>query len=105
MRLPLHENLIFEHVVKVCKSLKNRKARDELGLVHELFKPPYAGNDVYLSLSKMFSEIKHHLRIPTFFEKMLITSIYKNRGLKSDLSNERGIFKVAKLRSMLDKIL
>ena len=41
-----------EQVVKVCKSLKNRKARDELGLVYELFKPPYAGNDVYLSLSK-----------------------------------------------------
>ena len=34
---------------------------------------------------------------------MSITSIYKNKGSLSELSNDRGIFNVAKLRSMLDK--
>jgi hypothetical protein len=34
-------------VQKICKSLKNSKARDECGLVYELFKEPYAGSDVW----------------------------------------------------------
>ena len=41
-----------EQIIKVCKSLKNSKATDELGQVYELFKPPYAGTDVYHSLTK-----------------------------------------------------
>ena len=36
-----------EKVEKICKSLKNSKARDESGLIYELFKPPYAGNDFF----------------------------------------------------------
>ena len=99
------DNWNYEQIMKVCKSLKNSKARDEMGLIYELFKPPYAGMDVYNSLSNMFSEIKQQLKIPSFFEKMSITSIYKNKGLRCELSNERGIFNVAKLRSILDKMI
>ena len=36
---------------------------------------------------------------------MLITSLYKSRGVRSDLSNERGIFNVSKVRSIFDKII
>ena len=36
---------------------------------------------------------------------MAITSIYKNKGLKSLLRNERGIFNLSKVRSILDKLL
>ena len=97
------DNWTDEQIMKMCKSLKNGKARDEMGFIYELFKPPYAGKDVYQSIRKMFNEIKHQLQIPIFFEKMSITSIYKNKGSLSELSNDRGIFNVAKLRSMLDK--
>ena len=37
-------------VVKTCKSLKNGKARDELGLIYELFKPNLAGRDLLNSI-------------------------------------------------------
>ena len=50
--------------------------------MYELFKPPYAGTDVYHSLTKMFSEIKHQLRIPSFLEKMSITVSIKTEDLK-----------------------
>ena len=90
---------------KVCKSLKNSKARDECGLVYELFKPPYAGPDIAQSLTKLFNLIKEELIIPEFFQVMSITSLYKNRGLKSDISNERGIFSIAKVRSIFEKII
>ena len=90
---------------KVCKSLKNSKARDECGLVYELFKPPYAGPDIAQSLTKLFNLIKEELIIPEFFQVMSITSLYKNRGLKSDISNKRGIFSIAKVRSIFEKII
>ena len=38
-------------------------------------------------------------------KKVAITSLYKNKGSKSDFSNQRGIFNVSKVRSILDKIL
>ena len=93
-----------EKVEKICKSLKNSKARDESGLIYELFKPPYAGNDVYESLAKLFSLSKQELDIPEFFEKMSITSLYKNKGVRSSLANERGIFNLSKVRSIFDKV-
>ena len=94
-----------EKVEKICKSLKNIKARDESGLIYELFKPPYAGNDFYESLSKLFSLSKQERDIPEFFEKISITSLYKNKGVRSELSNERGIFNLSKVRSIFDKVI
>ena len=94
-----------EDIENICKSLKKSKARDECGFIYELFKSPYAGPDVVQSLSKMFKLIKEELTIPDFFELMSITSIYKNKGVKSDLANERGIFNVSKVRSIFDKII
>ena len=51
----------MEKTVKVCKSLKNNKARDAAGLIYELFKPPFAGEDVYESLTDLFNLIKNEL--------------------------------------------
>ena len=47
--------------------------------------------------------MKHELTIPEFFELMSITSLYKNKGSRSNISNERGIFNVPKNRSILTK--
>ena len=55
------DDWMIEDVEKVCKSLKNSKARDESGLVYELFKQSYAGPDVYRSLTKLFNNIKQQL--------------------------------------------
>ena len=73
--------------------------------MYELFKPPYAGPDVYKSLIKMFNSIKQQLEIPEFFKLMSITRLYKQKGLRSDISNERGIFNVAKVCSIFDKLI
>ena len=94
-----------DQVQSVCKSLRNSKARDELGFVYELFKPTYAGEDVHLSLTKMFNAMKQQLKIPKYFEKMSITSFYKNRGSRSLLQNDRGVFNAVKLRSLLEKMI
>ena len=53
----------------------------------------------------MFNNIKSELEIPDFFQKMTITSLYKNKGVKSDFKNQRGIFNVSRVRSIMDKVL
>ena len=60
------EDWKVEKIEKICKSLKNNKARDECGLIFELFKPPYSGSDVYESLTKLFNIAKQNLEIPEF---------------------------------------
>ena len=47
--------------------------------------------------------IVFYLVIPDFFELMSITSLYKQKGLKSEISNERRIFNVSKVRSILTR--
>ena len=49
--------------------------------------------------------MKHELTIPEFFELMSITSLYKNKGCRSNISNERRIFNVPKVESIFDKAI
>ena len=85
-------------VASVCKYLKNGKARDEAGLIYELFKPENTGFDLYKSLTIMFNQIKSDLVIPDFLQMMSITSFYKLRGLKFDMPNQRDVFNLSKVR-------
>ena len=91
--------------MKVCKKLKTGKARDRDDFIYELFKPDLAGEDMMLSLNHMSNGIKSNLLIPDFLHKMAITSLFKNKRSKSDFSNQRGVFNVSKVRSILDKTL
>ena len=60
---------------------------------------------MFLSLLNMFNKIKENQQIPDFFQNMSITSLYKNKGIKSSFSNQRGIFNVPKIKSIMDKLL
>ena len=99
--VPWNENQLY----KVCKTLKNGKARDQHGMIFELFKPQFAGNDLLASLLIMFNEMKSNLFVPDFMKTMSITRFYKKRGNKADLSNDRGVFNLVKVRSVLDKLI
>ena len=87
------------------KKLKVRKATDPVGLVSELFKPGVAGSDLVNSLLTLCNMMKKECKIPKFAELTDITSIYKNKGNKQDLNNDRGIFSVTCLRSIVDKLV
>jgi hypothetical protein len=73
--------------------------------VYELFKPNSAGEDIFKSLTMMFNLIKSEMKAPLFMKKMTITSLYKNRGARNDFNNQRGIFNLSKVKSMLDKLI
>ena len=90
---------------KVLKKLKNNKSRDPHGLVNELFKPGVIGDDLQNSLVLLFNKIKDTAEFPKLMEFANITSIYKGKGEKVDLENDRGIFIVSILRSIFMKLL
>ena len=86
-------------------SLKPNKSRDPHGWVNELFTNGVAGHNLKLSLLNMFNTIKKTNEIPDFIRLADISTIYKGKGTKSELINERGIFVVTILRSILMKLI
>ena len=88
---------------KVLKKLKNNKARDAHGHIYEIYK--YAGLDLKASMLRMFNLMKKKRIYPTIFQASNISSFYKKSGDKTDLNNDRGVFNVVKLRSILDKLI
>ena len=51
------------------------------------------------------NKMKDETEVPKFVQEVGITSIYKNKGSKLCLENERGIFSVSKVRSIVDKLI
>ena len=89
----------------VLKSLKNNKSRDPHGLINELFKPGVIGHDLRNSLIILFNKVRDNCYLPEFIEWADITSLYKGKGDRLDLINDRGIFVVSVFRSILMKLI
>ena len=92
-------------MIKVLGSLKTGKSCDALGYSNELFRPGVIGNDLIDSLLNIANRAKYETSIPRPFRLTKITSIYKNKGEKNDLSNDRGVHSVTKFRAIIDKLL
>ena len=90
----------FYEVTDALKSLKNNKIRDPCGFINELFKPAVIGNDLKKSLLSMFHKLKKKKMIALFMNFANITTVPK-RGSRLVLKNERGIFRVNIVRSIL----
>ena len=95
----------MEDLNRALKSLKKDKARDPNGLINELFKEGVAGTDLKLSLLDFFNRMKQECIIPDFVRMADVATIYKGRGEKSDLQNDRGIFLVTVYRSILMRLI
>ena len=90
---------------KVLKSLKLNKSSDPKGLINELFRPETIGEDLKESLFLLLKRVKETLEIPEIMQDANITSIYKSKGAKNELKNDRGIFTVNIFRSLLLKLI
>ena len=95
----------LEDLEIVLKQLKNNKARDPLGLINELFKQGVAGKDFKNSLLTLFNKIKQENKIPEYLKLADVATIYKGKGSKTDLKNDRGIFLVTVFRSILMRLI
>ena len=110
MRLKLASNLKskawgLDDLERVLKQLKNNKARDPNGLINELFKQGIAGKDLKVSLLKLLNKIKEENEIPDYIKLADVATIYKGKGSKTQLKNDRGIFLVTVFRSILMRLI
>ena len=90
---------------KVLKALKTNKSRDPHLLINEIFKPGVIGTDLQNSLLAMFNRVKAEFEIPEIMQLANIVSIYKGKGSKMDLKNDRGIFIMNIFKSIMMKII
>ena len=95
----------IEDLDKVLKSLKPNKSRDPHGFLNEIFKPGVIGFDLKSSIIMLLNRLKQELLIPSFMEWVDIVAIYKGKGEKSSLENDRGIFIVNIFRSIMMKLI
>ena len=89
----------------ILKKLKTNKSRDPHGLVNELFKEGVIGKDMEDSLLMLLNKVKKEISFPAFMELVNIVAIYKGKGQKMDLNNDRGIFIVNIFRAILMKMI
>ena len=90
---------------KALKQLNKNKARDPFGWLNDIFSPEIAGKDLKNSLLKLLNGIKMEKTVPEFLRTPDITTIYKNKGEKMKLQNDRGIFKLSVIRTIMDTMI
>ena len=92
-------------LIKVLKNMKTNKSRDPHQLINEIFKPGVIGTDLKNSLLQMFNRVKLEFEIPAIMTMANIISIYKGKGAKNDLKNDRGIFIMNIFKSIMMKMI
>ena len=83
--------------------LKNGKAADPNMFPPEIFK--HAGHDLINSITDILNYIKNHLDIPESWIRVIIITLYKNKGSRKLLKNHRGIFLTAILSKVMEKLI
>ena len=94
-----------EEVIEIMKKLKTNKARDPLGWVNELFRVENAGEDLIQSITFLMNRVKDTQIIPEVFSLKDVSPIYKNKGSRLDLKNDRGVFNGTILNSIFQKLI
>ena len=89
---------------QAIRDLKNNKSRDNEGIVNEIFKHAVIGDDLKKSLLIMFNKLRKNKLIPVFMNYPNVTTVPK-KGSRIELMNERGIFRVSVLRSILMRMI
>ena len=77
---------------------------DPNGMVNELFKEGCIGRDLKEALTRLLNGVKTNQLIPMFMNLSNITTIYKNKGSRFELNNDRGIFILTVLKKILDNL-
>ena len=86
------------------KNLKRNKSRDFEGYLNEIFKLDVIGDNLKESLLLMFNMLKKHQLIPIFMNYCNVTTVPK-KGSKTELANERGIFRCPVTRAVLMRLI
>ena len=96
-------NYQVEEVQTAIKELKLGKSVDPTGLIREVF---IRGNSGLVhSITAMFNAFKKNFDVPSQWDDILITTMFKKKGSWKKLDNYRGIFIVTILQLIYEKVL
>ena len=90
---------------RAIRGLRINQSGDPNGIISELFKPGVLGQDLAQGLLMLCNGMKSELYIPALVKLANITTIYKNKGSRLDLTNDRGIFILSIFRKITDKMI
>ena len=85
--------------------MKTNKTRDPNGLINELFRPPVIGKDLLYSILDLVNGVKKEFFVPEQMRLANITTIYKKKGSRQNLENDRGIFTLSIFRKIIDRLI
>ena len=88
----------------VLNKIGHNKSRGPDRLNCSIFHEKCIGSHLNLSLLILFNNIKKEGKVPTFMKSAVITTIPK-KGSKFVLKNERGIFVLSAVRTILMRLL
>ncbi len=94
-----------EDILKVMNSLKGNKCRDPLGFDNILFKPGICGPDLVSAMTILCNTSKNSVYTPSMMRLNNISTIYKNKGSRFELVNDRGIFNMSIFRKIVDRLI
>ena len=89
---------------RALSSLKKNKSRDYQAFINEIFKIGVIGDNLKKSLLIMFNKLKRQKLIPKLMNFANVTTVPKKVS-RIELTNERGIFEVAVVRSILMRLI
>ena len=90
---------------RVCQNLKNNQTRDPLEMLNELFKPGVMGKDFKEAVLCLMNGVKKTMVVPSQMQLSNITTLFKHKGSRFDLNNERGIFILTVFRKIFDRLI
>ena len=94
----------MEDLEVVLKEIQTNKAWDSEGLSRIIFKNSIIGSNLKESILILFNKLKIEGTIPEFLRKAFV-STFPKKGKKILLKNERGIFIVSSVRSILMRLI
>ena len=94
-----------EDVEKVLTKMKGNKSRDPLGFANELFKPGVCGPDLISAITLLANSSKNQVTTPSMLKPTNVSTIYKNKGSRFYLVNDRGIFNLVTFRKIIDRLI
>ena len=89
-----------EEVSKVIATLKDKKAAE---IPNEIYK--HAGTGLITEITRVLNWIKNNVNTPKQWNKVLIATLFKNKGSKKNLVNFRGVFLTASLSKLFEKLV
>ena len=94
-----------DQVNTVLTTLKTNKARDPLGFSNDIFQPGVCGVGLLNAVTMLANGVKNAVHTPEIMKLNDISTIYKNKGSRLDLVNDRGIFNMVTFRKVVDKLI